>query len=420
VVDWLVDEAGLRRVAAEACAHAGIEGRENQVEYCLIVLVRKPDPARRQRDGTIKRTYSLDPGSEDFGERLGWWGEQVARNLRRWAPEYEAIHDEADEYEIRALRRMIRTRHGDDVIDNLADGLAAVLTTGPRLEEMSIEHAREFEPARAEYAFQTPLPQWVATAVKRKVPRDTEPLDDRAEEHELREVSDDLDEAEEVAEEAERALVVSIANLAETRGLLPAEISRADAYERELARRRPASREASEALVRVRAEVVFVADELIREKQALTPMLAYVVLAMRSARNLQRVTVLSLRSDRIEPAVVGSMSATMNAIVGDERQPTPALVRETREATKRGVARARAKALEELQDAPERRAAILAPVARTLEELPPGVADVAAIAAVEGTDAGIVATNRNAAVKELTTVNQWFGRVFRRYAIGRP
>jgi hypothetical protein len=420
LLDWLVDRGGLRAVAAEACENAGIEGREERVAYCLTVLARKADPARRQPDGTVKRTYCLDPCAECFPGRLAWWADQVARNLRDWGSVYEAIHDEADVYEIHTLRSMIHARHGDDVIDTLADGLAAVLANGPRLGEMSVDLAREFEPPPAEYAFQTPLSQWVRTAVKRKRPRDTDPLDERAERREQREVSDDLEEAERVADLVERAFVASLANLAEMRGLLAEEIGRAGAFERGLARQAPASREAADALVRVRADLVYRIDALTREKQALRPMLAYVVLAMRSSPNLQRVTVLSLRAERLERAVIDSMSATMHAIIEDELQPTPALVRMTTKATaERAIAKTRVKALQELQDAPERRAMMLAPVVRMLHELPSAVADVAAIATVLETKAGIVATNRNAAVNELTAVNAWFARVFRRYAIGR-
>ena len=422
LVDWLVDSAGLRAVAARACASAGIQGREEQVAYCLVVLVRKPDPPRRGPDGTKKRTFCLDPCTDGFAERLDLWADRIARNLSRWAATHDAIHDELDLFEIETLRKLIRSRVRlpDDLIDTLADELAGLVTRGPRLAEMSIQHARDFEPAPGEYAFQTPLSSWIATVVNRRKPWDLEPLDERAEDSRPRDVADDLDEAQEVAQDAERVLIARIGELARAGGLLGAAIERADELEREFGRQRAESREAAAALVRLRAELVHVADALSRERRAVTPMLAYVALAMPRARQLQRTSVLSLRAESIERPVVDSMSAAMSAIVRDEFQPTPALIRRTDEATKRGVARSRLKNLEELRDAPLRRADLLAPVERMLDELPPAVAGLAAIAADLDSDAAIVATNRNAAADELTSVDRWCGRVFRRYAMRKP
>jgi hypothetical protein len=417
LVSRLVD-ADLGAIAARACARAGIDGRDEQVAYCLIVLASKPDPPRRSPDGTVKRTYCLDPEDDGFRDRLSEWADTVARNLRDWGGTYEAIHDDADRYQIGTLRRLIRSRQGNDVIDVLADGLVAVLAHGPRLEEMSIEHARELEPSPAQYAFQTPLPQWVRTAARRRSPRDTDELDARAEQQRVADVLDDLDSAAHVADEGERAWIEAVAALAETRGLLADRIERVDAFELDLARRQGASPDVAAAFVRIRAELARVADELREERRALTPMLAYVVLAMRSATQLMHVTVLSLRMESIDQSAIDAMSATMLAILADEYQPTPALIRKTRSATEAGVSRSRAKALDELRDVGARRPVILAPVARLLGAQPPVVADVGAIAAATGSRPNIVRQNRHAAGTELGMVDPWFARVFRRYAMG--
>lgn len=419
LVTRLVDEFGLLRVVADACTRAGVPGCEQMVAYCLVVLVGKDDPARRSSTGVVKRTYLLDPDAHDFAHQLAYWAGTIAGHLRRWAPAYEAIHEEADRYEIRTLRRLIRTDRGDDVVDRLADELAVVLTGGPRLDEMSLDHAREAEPAPGEYAFQRPLSRWVATAVGRKLEWYADPLDDRADELPGGDVRDDLEEVGELGDEVARALVARVAALGETRGLLAAAIARADEFEVGLARQRPTRDEDAAALVRVRADLVHVADELRREQRALTGMLAYVVLAMRSAPQLQRVTVLSLRVDTIEQAVIDAMAAAMRAIIDDELQPAPALVEKTRKvADRRLISRSRATALEELRAAPDRRGAALAPVARQLDDLPAIVADISSIAGFEQTKVSIVTTDRSAAAKELTTVDTLFGRAFRRYAMG--
>lgn len=412
-------QADLWTVAREACARAGAEGREQQVAYCLIVLAGKADVPRRAPDGTLRRPYGLDPDRDDFSGRFACWADRIAANLRAWGDDYEAIHDEAERFEIETLRRLIRMRRGDDVIDVLADALAAVLARGPRLGEMSIGHARALPPSPAQYAFQTPLPQWLRTAARRRLEPEPGPLDERAEQLGAPGVADQLAAEAAVAGEGERALIEAIASLGETRGLLAEAIERADAFDAELAGRTPASREAAASFTRVRAELVHVADELSRERRALTPMLAYVALAMRSAPQLMHVSVLSLRMEDIDRGAVEAMAATMRAIVADERQPPPALIGKTHAATALGVSSARVKALEEVHGAGARRAAVLAPVEQMLDRLPPVVADVAAIAAVTSSRAAIVRQNRHAAAAELEKVDAWFARVFRRYTIRR-
>jgi len=162
-----------------------------------------------------------------------------------------------------------------------------------------------------------------------------------------------------------------------------------------------------------------VADELRRERAALTPMLSYLVLAMRSAPQILHVSVLSLRMEGIDPAAIDAMARTMRTILVDDRHPTPKLIQKTRAAVDHGVSRARAKALEELDAEGRRRAEILAPVAQLLNGLPPVVRDIDDIAAITGSRANIVRQNRHAVGAELGTVDSWFARVFRRYTIGR-
>jgi len=418
--DWLVSrlvEADVRAIAAEACARIGIAGREEQDAYCLIALAGKADAPRRSPDGTVRRPYDLDPDGPDFRARLASWARTVAHNMHMWADDYEAIHDEADRFEIGTLRRLIRLRADDDVIDVLADAIAAVLTAGPRLDEMSIDHARELEPSPAQYAFQTALPQWIGTFVRRRRKPDADPLDGEAEERAGVDVLEQLDAAADVAAEGERAWVKAIASLAATRGVLAEAIERADGFELALAQRTPARLETSAAFARIRAELASVAGELSCERRAVTPMLSYVVLAMRSAPQLMDVSVLSLRKRGIDRAAIDAMAETMRKILVDDRHPTPKLIQQTRSAI--GVSRRRVTALEELDRASARRAVILAPVAERVNGPPAVVSDIDAIAAAIGSRTNIVRQNRYAAAEELAAVDGWFGRVFRRYTIGR-
>ena len=419
LAERLVREHHLVRVATAAAARHATEESHEAVAYCLAVLVRKDDPVRRHSDGELRRTFDLDPEADSFAERLAHWADEIARNLRRWGRDYAAIHDEADVFEINTLRRLVRTDRGDDLVDRIADELAAVLAGGPRIEEMTLALFRDEEPPPNEYAFQTPLARWVATAVHRKLARGTSPLDDRAEALPGGDVRDDVDDAEIVRDDVVRALAERIAELAETRGLLAAEIERADRFEATLALQTPRVRDDAKALIGLRADLVHVAQELQAEMAALPGMLAYLALGMRTSQQLQRVAILSLRVVTIERAVIDALAARMHAIVGDDMHPTPTLVRLTRAAADdRRVPGARATALEELAAAPASRTEALAPVVRELAELPATLANVAAIAPLAGAAARTVTVNRSTAARELTTVNRWFGRAFRRYAMG--
>lgn len=425
LVTTLVQEFDLLGVAAEACRRGGIEGREQQVAYCLVVLSAKADPVRASSRRPAARTYGLDVDDHDFARRLQAWAAQIVNNLRDWATAYEAIHDEFDRYEITTLRSLIRVRTGDDVIDAIADKLAAVLTGGQRLEDMTVELARETVLTGAEYVFQSPLSRWVMTGAVRAAPWDSDPIGAREEAKEgsdgWTDVVDAIDRRDELDLDVYRELVDRVARLADTQSLLPATIAHVEGLERQAARSRLAAAGDATLFQRLRAELAHVSDELGREQRAFGAMLAYVVLAMRSAPALQGVTILSLRVASLERAVVDHITGRMHAVIDDEHQPTPSLISRTRDAVAEGVSHRRLAALERLRDLPDSRAAELLAVARLLDALPPTVADVAAIGAAlpSRISAGNVATSRGHAAKELTAVDAWFGRAFRRYAMGR-
>jgi hypothetical protein len=427
LVTTLLEQFGLLDVAAEACRRSAIEGREQQVAYCLIVLSAKADHIRSSSLRPAGRTYGLDVGAGDFAERLATWAGTIAGNLRDWAATYEAIQDEFDRYEITTLRQLVRVSTGDDVIDAIADKLGAVLANGQRLEDMTVELARETISSGAEYVFQSPLSRWVMTGASRVVPWDTDPLGPREEEIQgsdgWTDVLDEIALRSELDLDVYRELVDRVAGLADTRSLLPPTIRRGEQLDREATRSRLATAADVRLFARLRAELAHVGDELRREQRAFGEMLAYIVLAMRCAQAMQGVAILSLRIASLERAVIDEIAERMRAIIGDDHQPTPSLISRARKAADAGVPKTRAAALERLRDTPGSRAAELAPVARLLDALPSTVGDVAAIGSAllpTAISAGNAATTRGHAVKELTAVDVWFGRVFRRYAMGRP
>lgn len=433
LAERLVTELGLLSIAQQACTSAGIEGREQQVAYCAIVLAGKRDPARSRRGAPAEQTYRMDPEAHDFPARLQARCREIAKNLRIWGPTYEAIHDEADHYEITTLRRMVGAVRGDDIVEDLATKLTAVLAGGPRLDEMSVELAREEGAAPNDYVFQRPLRNWVRTAVIRDLGPRSQALDD----HAGRLVREDAVDEELAAMEGEAAdrlelCTRAIAQLRETRGLLAEAIDRADAFEARLARLQSSRRQDRDLLIRIRAALLYEADWLQREHRAVDNVLAYVTLAMRRAPLLQRVAVLSLRLEHIDRRASEVLARGMRQALEDERHPTPVLVHRTQlaaEAAAREVAdglrrvavvpRTRWKALADLRAQPARRGAALAPVAQMLDELPKSIADDGEIAVQEETTVTIVTTYRANAIAELTAVDAVFGRVFRRYA-GRP
>lgn len=419
LVTTLVETLDVLGVADEACRRAGIAGREQQVAYCLVALCRKADPLR-----SSARTYDLDVGAHDFASRLASWADAIAANMSRWASPYEQIQDEFDRHEIATLRSLIHIRRSDDdVIDTIADKLGTVIWLGHRLEDMTLELAREADHAGAEYVFQSPLPRWVGTSAKRAAPRDTDPFDT----HELQmrdrdgttEIEDEIAQRAELDLHAFREFVDRVAELAETRSLLSAAIEQTGRLEHAAAGSRLAGAADSTLLGRLRAELMHVADRLSSEQRAFGGLLAYIVLAMPTAPKLQGVSILSLRLASLDPLAVEHIAQRLRAVVVDERQPTPRLVSMTGAAK---VSTLRVKALEQLRDAPGMRAETLRPVVDLLDALPPIVADVAAIgeALPEPMSASSVSTYRLNAAKELKAVDPWFERAFRRYAtIGR-
>jgi hypothetical protein len=419
LVTTLVETFDLLGVADEACRRAGIEGREQQVAYCLVALCCKADPVRASA-----RTYDLDVGADAFAGRLATQADAIAANMARWASVYEQIQDEFDRHEIATLRSLIHVRRGDDdIIDTIADKLGTVIWLGHRLDDMTLELAREGDHAGAEYVFQSPLSRWVGTSTKRAVPWDTDPLDTHEPQQRASdgstEFEDEIAQRDELDLDAFREFVDRVAQLAETRSLLPAAIEQAGRLERAAAGSRLARATDSTLLGRLRAELMHVADGLNREQRAFGGVLAYIVLAMRTAPKLQGVTILSLRLSSLDPLAVDHIARRVRAVIEDEREPTPRLVSMTAEAK---VSRRRVKALEEVRDAPGLRAETLRPVVDLLDALPPVVADVAAIgdALPEPLSASGAATYRLNAANELQAVDPWFERAFRRYAtIGR-
>jgi len=415
-VTTLVDEIDLVAIAANACLRTGIPGHEQQVAYCLAVLHGKSDPPRASQHGPPARTYKLDVGADDYSQRLGDWADTIAGHMRDSGVMYEAIHDEVDRYEITTLRRLIRSGKGDDIVDALADGLAAVLTSGPRLQDMTRELAREVEPGGNHYVFQSPLSQWVGTIVRRKSPRETDPLEARTEQCSGDRTPGESERVTAERDEVYRTLVARIAALADTRDLLSNTIGRADQIERSAAQIQLASTDEATKLQQIRAELAYVVDELRKEQRGVGPMLAYIVLAMRTADKLQRVTILSLRVASLERAVVDHLAHRMRAAIDDPLQPTPLLIAQTQQAKVPGP---RSAALERLRNAPASRAAELRPVVRMLDQLPATVGDVAAIAAAlpGKVSKGSVATMRGDAAKELALVDARYEHAFRRYAM---
>jgi hypothetical protein len=416
LVRRLVREFGLREVAAAACAHHGIPDHAEAVAYCLVVLMRKADPARTNpKTGEKELPYNLGPDDPGFAERLSGWADAVAHNLAQWASTYSAIQAEADGYDISTLRTLIRTDRGEDLIDQIADHAAAVLGDAARLEQMTLARLIEYEPAGNEYAFQTPLSQWLRTISLRTLGKLVGSIPPCAEGGS---VPDDAEQAEADAERAYRELIAIVSELAETRELLADALEHAERYEESLVARRPPTRDAARALAAVRAELAYVTDALAAEHRAVPGMLAYIVLSMRTSPQLQCVSVLSLRLATIEPVVVETLTNRMHAILEDELEPKPVLVNATRAAAAAGdVPKSRASALETLRGAPEQRRALLAPAAERLDRLPPSVPDIPSIAPPANATYAVVKQQRSVAHKELESVNELYGRTFWRYAI---
>jgi hypothetical protein len=422
LVDRLVSEFDLRGLAATACERNGVSGREEAVAYCVVVLTRKADrPRTSSETGEAKLTYDLDPDKAGFRGRLAEWADNVARHLAQWEEVYTRIQDEADAFDIATLRGMIRTDRGtsvDDLIDNFAQHIAEVLAGAPRIEQMTLERVVEDEPARNEYAFHSPLDQWVRTIAGRLFGRFVASLEAQGSALEGGDVHDESEARHDDALRAFRELIEMVAELAETRTLLADVLEHAERLETALAAPRPTSREAASALAIVRAHLAYVVDDLMTERRAHRGMLAYLALAMRTSPQLQCVAILSLRTALIEQAVIDAFAETMHSILQDEHEPKPVLVAATRRAADADrIPRARAHALERISTAQVDRAAEVAVVVGRLTGLPPTVPDIRAIGPFVGSTYGVVKQQRSVALKELTAVDKLFGRGFGRYAM---
>jgi hypothetical protein len=400
------DLVGVARAAAEA---AGIADRVPAVTYCLCVLAQKvPTAAER----------GLVLGHPDFDRRLREQAHVVAGCLRDWAGTYQAIQDEGDRHELTTLRRYVSTRLGDDVVDTTADRVGVILAAGVPIEDMSLGLAYDEEPAGSEYVFQSPLGPWIRLSAKRMFPRETDPLSP-----DLTTSAPSLDEHIErdacIDEDTLRALAASVAAELDTRDLLESLIERAEAFDAELLRMRPASPTHSALLVRLRATINDLADQLRRERRALRDLLAYIVLAFGRARQMQAATILSLRTTAVDRAAAESIAARMRAMLRDADQPTPALVARTRNAASRGVPTARGTTLVRLRERPDDRVAELAGVAQLLDDLPLTVGSIVEIgeAMPQRCSAHTVAQYRYIAGEEFAAVDPWMDRAYARYAV---
>jgi hypothetical protein len=429
LIDRLVDEFALPAVAAAACAQAGIVGRETQVAYCVAVLARKRDPARRKKgEAVARRTYRLDLDDPGFPEQLAYWAGTIARNLSHWSERYETIHDDTERASFATLSRLMPRHRADDAIAMAIVDLSHVLTAGPRLEEMSLDLVRAFEPLGSDYVFSHPLDRWIRTAVRRRLPWDVDPLEDEdGEQRGLPRDASRQDVGDQLADDRFdehwlRDEIRRLAALVQTRRPLDELAARVDRYERELGRVGLVNRDDDRRIIWLRAEMAHEVDRLLQERRMVTTMLAYIVLALPADSQIQRVATLGLRLEAIEPDVVEDFANRMRALLDDARHPAEQLVERTRRA---GVARARARRLEQLRGAPERRGATLAPVARMLGELPPTVPGDDAIAPLVVKVKDIVKarnhiqTVRAGVADEVTSVDPVAGRVFRRYAMGK-
>lgn len=423
LVTTLVRAYDLHAVVRDACERAGIPDRIEQLAYCLVVLCQKADPVRSGRDRPSARHYRLDLGSEEFPSRLREWADTVAANLRGWATVYDTIQDEIDDQRTEALSRLVRLDSRDDVMDVLATKVAGVLGESERLVDMTLARARDVEPAGREYVFQTRLPRWARSIAKHDAPRQHDPLEFGEEDPGAVATgprgAPEPEPVPDLRPEIQRALIEQIAALRATRGLIRQALELAESVDTKLVGRRLQDPEDDAVLVRVQAELWFVADELRDEQRALGGMLEYVGLAMRRAENRQRVAILSLRDDSIDPEVVDDLAARTRAVLGDPLAPRPALVAKVQQAPRNEVPAGRLSELVRLRDDRGHRAAATAELRRRLDALPAHVAGLDGICAVmPDTTRRAVTVTRSQAARELEMVDRVFGRIFRRYVKG--
>jgi hypothetical protein len=415
LISTLVDVHDLPAAARDACRVAGVRELEDALQYCLVVLAQKRDAER----------YGLDePQAEDFPVRLAEQAATVAGFLRDWSATYRAIREEGDHGVLATLRGFIRTRTGDDAVDRAAMVAGDLLNAGVPVEEMTLALARAEEPAGSEYVFQSPLDAWIGRVVRQNLPRDTDPLEDddvqpkrSLVEDPPREVVDEVTDAVDAGEEVLQLLSRRVSELLATRELLASLIDRADGFEVEFARMRPASRTHDALVVRLRATITDLADRLRREQRALRDALAYVVLGLGRAHQQQGAAILSLRNRTIDPEAITAMAETMHAMLTDVNQPTPALITRARAADAEVVPAARALNLTRVRDEPQARPTHLAAVRSFLETAPErvhGLQEIAAAMPVPCTTR-VVAVNRGTMLAELRALDRWMGAAYGRY-----
>jgi hypothetical protein len=425
-IDRLVGPLRLLDVCRAACAAAGLEDDRAQViSYCIVAIADKDASA-----GASERERPLDLDAADAQERLAYWAQRVARNLRDWAQDFTAIQTEFDQHRITTLRRHISRYvpgRQDDAIDVIADWAGVVLAGTPPIEDLTLEEVRDEPPPGNAYIFRHPLPNWLAVLARRGRPWNMESTDVEGDEIGHRPATGDRQEDDVLVEAIAEAdqerddllteVVARIAAMRATRALLADVLERAMALEGALAAVPPGDADHADLLVRVRAALAYEADLLSLERRAMTGMLAYLVFAMRAAPKLQQVAVLSLRHAEIDGDAVADMATRMRALIDDGGHPTQRLLAQA-EAAGIGVKRTRVDAIRVLREAPTRRDVELAPVVRLFDELPAVVADLAEIGRLTNGRPSTTSTYRSAASAELGAVDRVYDRVFRRYAMG--
>lgn len=417
VVALLVEQHGIAQVCADACREARIRGCEQQVAYCLAVLCFK----RHARGSGSARPDDdeLDPAAAGFGDHLRLWARAVADNVRAWGSAYTAIQDETDEWRTETLDRLMPRTGPDDVLTASADKVVRIISDGPRLADMSLEAVRRDPPTANQYAFQGALDAWIARIASNDTARlmgTVDPSDRRIIEPPARE-----DAAGPLRDEVYRLLIAGVADIARTEGMLADAIRSADAMQARGDDVRLGNAEDRASFERVRAQLAHVVDELRVERRDFGLMLAYLALALGGRTRIRRrVALLSLRGEALAAAVRDDIARRLRDIVGDDAQPLPILVLKTERAIDAhpGFPRVRLTELNRLRGGGARRAERLEALRDLLDELPPSIADLAAIAAAIDSEMTTtnVSTVRHSLAEELRSVDRSFERSFRRYA----
>ena len=424
LVATLTDRYELERVVAEACDRAGIADCAPQVSYCIVVLCQKADPARSRQGAPRVRTYMLDVGEPGFAESLQRWAREIATNVVAFRKRYRRVFEEYRRFETTTLLGLVRVAEHDVLADlavKLADKLAAVVTEGLPLEDMSLAAACDTQPTGREYVFQSPLGRWVTTTKNRDFAdqrRQSLATDPGVRKQRRREGADDA--AELASDEQYAALVDFVDKVAGTRALLGDAIADATRTGDAIAEIESASATERKQALGFRAELEFVVAGLHRERRLLGQMLAYVILGLVPSPKRHAVAILSLRADWLDADVRDHLAERMRAVLEDDEQPVPVLVVKAAQAARAGMPASRAKELRRLREDRRHRATKFSWLATYLDELPATVdGDLAAIAAAvpDKMDSNSVKATRNQAADELRALDVTYGRSFRRYAM---